>query len=754
MVKNITDPANKNYDFGQEFNYAVWAQNTEITLTNVPWNNDYRDVCSFPDDSGRTLDQYIDANESANIVIDQVSYLKFGQPVKINIPFNRAFKFNYLRVQNPAQPIPGSDELKSYYYFILDVKYLAPNTTELTIQLDIFSSFRNDFTLGNSYIERGHIGIANENAFDNYGRDWLTVPEGVDYGGEYRIINRKHQTIMGLVKAVIGSEDVAINNFHVLVVSTVDLSADAGTVDAPKLVTASGSGFEGLASGASYYVFNSIGAFQSFLSNFADRPWVTQGIISIALVPKLSRYQAGFVATGGAAPTPIGLFTPGVLKHGIYNDWRNDPGILEKIPARYRHLKKFLTYPYMVIEMTTWTGTPIILKPESWTDPNATVVERATFTPPNQRIEFFPRRYNAIPGSDIDNIGHMSTADVNSTEIVAGQRAHGDWIEGGDDGGEYLDLVTKIANFPTMALVNNGAIGYLASNAHGIAYQNQSADWSQTRALRGNETSYDQNARGISTSRDVNALQRAGMQGATASQNLLLQQQQAVSGIGGVINAGASAGLGATNGTIGLGGITQAVGNQVIGSIMTGNQVEANDRASNLSQVVSKGSNAAQNSQASYVNDTNRQLADWAARGDYENTIAGINAKVNDAALTQPTTSGQVGGETINMVSGNVEISLRWKFIDNAAVRRVGEYFLRYGYAVRTFGTIPDSLMVMSKFTYWKLQETYINSSTMPESFKQIIRGIFEKGVTVWANPDDIGNIDIADNTALPNVVL
>jgi len=38
--------------------------------------------------------------------------------------------------------------------------------------------------------------------------------------------------------------------------------------------------------------------------------------------------------------------------------------------------------------------------------------------------------------------------------------------------------------------------------------------------------------------------------------------------------------------------------------------------------------------------------------------------------------------------------------------------------------------------------------------FKQAIRGIFEKGVTVWANPADIGTIDIGDNAPLEGVIL
>ena len=745
MPSYLTNPANSNYDFGQAFNYAVWTEGTNVTLTNVPWNNDYRDICQFPTASGQTLDQYIDGNAHSNDTVNNVSYIKFNVPVRLNIPFNAAFKFNYLRVQNPLQPIPGSDVLKSYYYFILDVKYLAPNATEFTIQLDIFQSFRNDFKFGNSYIERGHIGIANTKAFDNYGRDYLTIPEGIDFGSEYQIIERTHTTLIGRHNA---SEFYTEPN--VMIVSTIDLDADPGTVTAPILVTAQGSQYSNIASGASVYIFQTLSDFVTWTQANRTKPWVTQGIISITIVPDLNRYypdvtpnfwqsiynnnSSGSKINGKAYP--IGSFYPMAKTNIAYVNWRNSSTIISHIPARYQHLRKLFTSPYMVIEMTTWTGTPIILKPESWNDPDATFIERINVIAPNQRIVGQPLRYNAITNSVVEE---GSSGETN----------------GGDDGGDYLDLTSIIANFPTMAIVNNGALNYLASNFANIAYGRQSADWTQSRALRGNETTYDQTNRGIQTSKGINALQNAGVQAQAANQNLLIANNQAVTGIGGVISATASAFLGMNEGSIGLGGIATAVGKQVMGSITTGNQEAANSQGANITQSVSRGSNAAQNLQTGYVNDTNKSLADWAARGDYENSIAGINAQVAGASMVQPTSSGQQAGETFNLSTGSTfEFSLRWKLIDKSAMSIVCEYWLRYGYAVRRFAIIPTNLMVMSKFTYWKLLETYIISSSMPEGFKQIIRGIFEKGVTVWADPSYIGNTDLADNQPLGGITL
>jgi hypothetical protein len=162
--------------------------------------------------------------------------------------------------------------------------------------------------------------------------------------------------------------------------------------------------------------------------------------------------------------------------------------------------------------------------------------------------------------------------------------------------------------------------------------------------------------------------------------------------------------------------------------------------------------NSLETRQQGFVRDTNKNLADWAARGDYANSIAGVNAKVQDSAMIQPSVSGQTGGETLNHLHFNFVIMLRFKMVDQSAIRTIGEYWLRYGYMVHKYMQPPATMMVMEKFTYWKLSETYITGAPMPETYKQTIRGIFEKGVTVWANPLDIGNVDIADNDPYPGI--
>jgi hypothetical protein len=413
----------------------------------------------------------------------------------------------------------------------------------------------------------------------------------------------------------------------------------------------------------------------------------------------------------------------------MYSNWRDGAEFLEYIPERYHHLKKLFTSPYMVIELTSYTGSPVILKPESWASTSATLVERASLIPPNQRVSFHPRRYNSHITAPIE-------------DLYPGDPG-GAYQDGGDDNGDYLDIGALISNFPTLAIVNNGAISYMASNVNSIGFQKGSADWSQQRALRGNEVAYDQATSGISTSKSLTGLGVSADIGQVGVSNKLMADQTLFKTLG------SAAGI-ASSGAGGMGAATQAA--------VSGGSTLAAVNAANDSLAIRANTAFAANSKnvgnQSFIRDTNKDLADWSARGDYENTIAGINARVQDANLIQPNVSGQAGGDMLNLINGGIKISVRWKMIDHANIKAIGEYWLRYGYAVKQFASIPPSLMVMTKFTYWKLLETYIVGGAMPENFKQSIRGIFEKGVTVWANPNDIGNIDLADNTALPGVFL
>ena len=711
-IVTITPPEKDGLgDWNQRVYADQWAPDTRLDFANVNWDSEYRNIVNF--DAQHDLDRYITEHTISHMRLEKMTFVRPYEPVRVNIPFNVATQANYVRVNNPQQPgyydISGdadstqptwyTDVQKNFYYFILDARYVAPNTTQLLLQLDVWQTYGYEVQPGQCYLERGHVGIANSHRMLNYGRDYLTVPEGLDTGNEYNIVYTNRTKIADT------------NDLGVMVWSTVDLIRSGGTVDNPTLYTATGSTLGDLPNGASVYYFNSVTGFNEWLEEHQEQSWVTQGIIMVMAIPPLTRYGWGD-DLGESMDRPAGK-TPGKEVEAAPN-WRDQ--IRQRLPKQYRHLDKFLTYPYCVVELTTNTGTPLVLKPEQWFGADAVVQELPHFALPSPRLMVAPMNYNT--GLGVNRPGRSTIAN--------------------HDGGEFLDLSTGFFDFPTFSVVNNSYMGFLASQRNQIQYQHDTADWSQSKALRAADTSYDQADMGIDASN-----QQTANQIQTGAQMVNMQNQH---GTGRAItNAGTSLGMGLMGGPLGLiGGVTSAVS--------AGANEAINQSERSASQAISAGSmrrsSAIQEEHMAGVRDSNRSLARFAAKGDYANQIAGINARVQDAKMTQPTTSGQVGGEAFNLAVDQWGYDFKVKFIPAGAMRVIGDFWLRFGYAVNAF-MVPEQLNVMSHFSYWKFQQFEIIGATIPEHYRNSIRGIFEKGVTVWRRPEDVGRIHPRNNTPI-----
>ena len=702
-----------------DFSLAQWGPGTVATLTNVPWNSDYRDIVSF--ESPNTIDTYIDGRASTNVVIQEMSYARPGNPIRIPLPYGAAMKYNYVRVTNAAQPVPGSDSPTSWYYFITDLKHVAPNTTEIFVQLDVIQSFLPNVTMGRSYIEAGHIGIANENQLDDYGRAFLTVPEGFDLGGEYQVDYVKRRRV---AKA---RDDV--KNYQILILSTVDLLADYGTVSNPNLVTAPGSNVQGLPSGATLYKISSGFNADTVFSALSQYPWISQGIIGVWAFPATYNIPVSGATKHGIQKVDSSPST--VVNNSVTGSWRNQTWAIRH--SRYRHLKKFLTYPYSFFELTPNNGAALVIKPESWQNDNGQIAEIPHWSPPNMRVMFMPKNYNK---------GLSGGAPDPDTGLMDGLPTDG----------EFLDFATGITDFPSLPLVNDGYLSVMASQAHSLQFANQSADWSQQKALQGNALASSQASASMSTERQQAAAQIAAANAQLSLTNDTAWQKTGVNAAAGILGGAASgAGLGPAGMIAGAGA---GVGNAIVSGIATGIDVNARNQSQAISNSQTRRMLDLSQSNQAYMRDSNRQYADFAANGDYRMSIAAINAKVQDAKLTQPSVSGQMGGESFNMANFELGYIVKYKTLTDYAMVMIGEHWLRYGYAVNRYFNVQKRFHVMSHFTYWKMQECVITNANMPETFKQAIRGIFEKGVTVWKNPAHIGTLDPGTNQPIPGVSL
>lgn len=732
------------YDFGLEFDYSLWTADSEVTFCVVPWDAEYRDV--WLPDSKAELDAFIDAQATPRLTLNDMSYIKPGMPISVDLRHNVANQFNYVRVRNMLQP-GDPDTLRDFYYFITGTEYVNPNNTAIYVQLDVWSTYIYDCAFGNAYVERGHIGIANANNFDAFGRTYLTVPEGIDVGNEYQIVTTKRDLVMGVDYDP--NTGVTSMQMSIIVVATQDLESSPYKSDGvtPNMVTATGTDFGGVYTGAGMYGFKDFNSFFTWLDNNKAASWRTQSIQAAYYVPSIGRYSSFDYFEGVDVGEPVKLtgFNPLPVKHKFFPNWRESDEIEENIPARYQYLNKFFTFPYMVLELTTWTATPLVIKPEAWADPDAYVMERASMMPPSQRVEFIPRRYNSKPGAEIQNWQNRPDSDP---VIIANPR----YQEIGDDSGEYLDFAARMTNFPSVPIVSSAGLTYLAQNYASIAANYKGADWSQSRALAGAQASFDmsRNAQQSDNQRWVNQSGLMGDMTGIANQNLINQTNigTATGMASGLIGASSEGGF---NPLALLGNGINAIGanSSALAHMQTNSDTLAAQRAAGSD------SNQINMRQQSYNRDVNMELAQYAAKGDYAQAITSLDAKVQDAHMLQPAMSGQYGGEFANISNGTAEVSLRFKMIDPAAITTVGEIWLQFGYAVhRSVATLPDKLRCMSKFTYWKLSKTYLRAGAMPEPHRQAIRGILEKGVTVWVNAADIGFTDFADNAPLEGITL
>lgn len=690
-----------------------WPTDSKATLCRVPWDSNYRNVVDWQDQQHK--DSYFSSLKSDSCELGSMTYLKPNDPIFVDVPFSKAYSYNYIVVENPKLPVPGEVEPRKLYYFVTAVGYVAPNTTSIAVQLDVWTTYGDTAEFGRCFVERGHVGIAAEMSkptpvADKLGparskvyRRYLTAAEGLDIGNEY---------LIGDVDAFsIADYD---HGWAVVIMSTTDLLADWGTLSNPSMTTADGQVTDGLIGGCNVYSMSTTD-FRQFMKNIRNYPWVAKGIISVTAFPKALLTDGPSVDKDGVTLYFLGTTPDKGFYREIDDVWER---LSKSIPDRYRNLHKLLCYPYSVIELNTYNGSPVLLKPELLNTDTLRLRNISCAVPGHIKIGFYPWAYDSerLVLNEYGLPVVSATMDDPTVNLPVS--------------GNSLDSCVWMQEMPKFSLVNDNYLNYLASTTHTREWQYNSAGWQQAKSNASAQLSYDQAQQQIATNRANWNASTQGLLGNVAGNlgNLAMSGADAL-GIGGAVSGAADFAngvLGTVSGAIGATGWDNMQG---IVNNLTG-LTELNNNQALQGNIASQ----------------NLDLAQWAAQGDYENAIAKIEATVQDAALTAPSVIGQAGGSGFSMSNGLFVVQTRFKTIDQNHMHIIGEYWLRYGYAVREFMVPPADLCCMEHFTYWKMLETSVECALADETSKETIRGIFEKGVTVWKSADEITTWDLSDN--------
>lgn len=706
-------------DAPQKLTPNTWPVGTEVTLMQVPWDANYRDIVIWDDVQQRNA--YLDAQalNGTGWRSKRFSYCRPNEPISVPVPYSAAYKYNYVVVQNPMQPVDGEEQPLKLCYFISSTDYVAPGTTQLTLQLDVIQTYQFGVCLGNMFVERGHMGVSNavfksgvHNLQGQYLRKYLNVPEGLDIGDSYVMANHEWYPLTDASTFDIGK---------IIIISSADLAADPGTVDNPNLNVADGQNADGIPSGCNVYSMD-LSTFKAVLNAMKEKSWVAQCIQSVSTFPaRLLSVGTDVQLFGNSGITIQFLGETDTLElplktyattGNIYQQLSNG------VPDGYHDLYKAYTYPYSVIELTAYNGNSVFVKPELVYGNTLALTVIGCAVAPFARIGVFPTNYGqAFEGGQPVNYNQYTWHGFDGSD-------HTGVIPSGD----FLDSCLWLADFPQFSIVNSNYITYLASTAHTRAYQYESAGWQNAKSNAASDLAYTQ-AMNQTALNDANRYDQ-GPIGAPQIANYAGQAMGAI-----------ESGLNRLTGQAAVSSneVTLAGAANYLAQRQTGNL------AFNATQDLSR-----------QVAGQNLDYAKYAARGDYANQIAAINATVQDAALQAPSTVGQMGGQGFMWKNGLVGFAVNYKTAGGAAMRTVCDFWARYGYKIQRFYNFENAKMpalkVMNHFSYWKVSETYITCAKANEAEKDAIRGVLEKGVTVWGNPSEIGNIAPVENAPLYNI--
>ena len=147
-----------------EFDQSRWADDVaRVRLTSVPWCGDYDNVVAFATDEAR--DAWLDAREG--YAFESAWRRPPEETFKVDVPYTTALVYNYLVIDYPTptseeRPLPGTrpDRFSRLCYFVTDARPSAGSTTELTIDLDVWTTFMGRLDVSYLQLAQGHAPMA------------------------------------------------------------------------------------------------------------------------------------------------------------------------------------------------------------------------------------------------------------------------------------------------------------------------------------------------------------------------------------------------------------------------------------------------------------------------------------------------------------------------------------------------------------------------------------------------------------------
>lgn len=375
--------------YQNDFDYNRWTPETRMTLYNVPWDGDYRNVVKFK--SNKERDQWFSSQRGYAITFDASITRRPGEMVKLPVPFDEIVQYNYLVIDfGPATSATDfvdyetASGIRRHFYFLNDYEYSAPNTTKCNVVDDEWTTFINYASIPMLMLERGHYPVAHSDVGEFLSNPmqnskYLTAPD-IDYGTGATVV--QSQTVVPVddgepyvcfavpysLSALVGAKPGTVTGGA----TRPTFTDNAGDVDGYQarmdgnfnFYERDFSGVGQIAVDPCATVDNVVGSNLNVLavkaSSVYGAPYFFKNFMN--QYPHMFRLIKGFFIIGSTmlrALSSANFLNVQVLDVTHADTMARDVTLDKSmfgIPADYDNLAKLYTYPYSVLEYTDPTG--------------------------------------------------------------------------------------------------------------------------------------------------------------------------------------------------------------------------------------------------------------------------------------------------------------------------------------------------------------------------------------------------------------
>lgn len=732
------------YKYRNEFDYSKYRPTVKITMLSVPWRSDYDNVVYFESKAER--DSWFASHAGRKIEMDTPFRLYTGGTLPVPVPIDEAMAYNYCMVDYgtlPTQQNPTGNE--RMFYFIMDMRQSAPDTTELVLAIDYWTTYINDLGISYVELERGHAPMASitteqylSNPVEN--NSGLLAPD-VSYGD----FSRVQSTEPIILNDEMGGVTVGFLTNASMQESWSD--GDTGYDRIPTYPWELSQAFSCIDT----FVLDDVSSWYDFRDNVSEQCpqfWLT--VKGMFIVPKkaitLSNtwefcgIECHHVETQG--DKIISQFEIDKDKFGY--------------PEQFSEIAKLYTYPYSAIEVNDFKGGSTIIRVEDtcgtlelhtiMCDMYPFLNIEAYFTgigaSGKATVGFFNSYENrfTIGGRDYEFSTKWSIP-VFAVQLSVAQN----WELNGKISADttLANAYADAANYIAVASIENGLRTDLTDRSNSFihdsikkqaitAFNDGESDILYARANLQNHLFYDTAASIVNGASNVAGSMAGGNMGGAV-----------ISAVSSPVSYALTAYKDADGETIQEAYITGKIRRHY------GDTESETWSQDGLDVVIGQYQRSMNSDKTEYTNDSIHNSSgtgtvDITSAKEIANAERSYAASHEQRYITNPPEFGQLTG-TPDIISKPFGVRASIITQSASAIAQAGEQFLRYGYAYGREWKV-NTFNVMPKFSYWQCSRVTSTNVRSYEAARDVVYSILANGVTVWKDPAFIGTTSIYEN--------